>query len=101
MKTRVQSLIGYGIDEKAYKADLELQDRYTAYSAEILRLALLGIAGDGFLLKDVVFADQRSRRLGTASAQRLVLVDRAERFGWAFPPAWSPPSALSCGSENA
>jgi hypothetical protein len=57
MKTRVQSLIGYGIDEKTYKVDLEPQDRYTAYSAEILRLALLGIAGYGFLLKDTVFAD--------------------------------------------
>jgi hypothetical protein len=54
MKEKIQSLIGFPIDEKSYKVDLELQDRYTAYSAEILRLALLGIAGYGFLLKDIV-----------------------------------------------
>jgi hypothetical protein len=57
MKVESQSLIGFPVDEKAYKVDLELQDRYTAYSAEILRLALLGIAGYGFLLKDLVFAE--------------------------------------------
>ncbi|MGZ3752745.1 MAG: hypothetical protein ACXVAU_15790 [Mucilaginibacter sp.] len=57
MKEKIQSLIGFPIDEKSYKVDLELQDRYTAYSAEILRLALLGIAGYGFLLKDIVLGD--------------------------------------------
>jgi hypothetical protein len=57
MKPKSQSLIGLAIDENAYKVDLELQDRYTAYSAEILRLALLGIAGYGFLLKDLVFTE--------------------------------------------
>ncbi|MDD5581020.1 MAG: hypothetical protein PHY16_17330 [Methylobacter sp.] len=57
MKAKSQSLIGFPVDEKVYKVDLELQDRYTAYSAEILRLALLGIAGYGFLLKDLVFAE--------------------------------------------
>ena len=57
MKTKVNSLIGFAIDEKAYKVDLELQDRYTAYSAEILRLSLLGIAGYGFLLKDIVLTE--------------------------------------------
>jgi hypothetical protein len=58
MKEKIQSLIGFPIDEKSYKVDLELQDRYTAYSSEILRLALLGIAGYGFLLKDIVLANQ-------------------------------------------
>ena len=57
MKTKPQSLIGCPVDEKVYRVDLELQDRYTAYSAEILRLALLGIAGYGFLLKDLVYAE--------------------------------------------
>lgn len=45
MKEKMKSLIGFPLDEKAYKVDLELQDRYTAYSSEILRLDLLGIAG--------------------------------------------------------
>lgn len=57
MKEKIQSLIGFPIDEKSYKVDLELQDRYTAYSAEILRLALLGIAGYGFLIKDIILGD--------------------------------------------
>jgi len=57
MKAKSRSLIGCPVNEEAYKVDLELQDRYTAYSAEILRLALLGIAGYGFLLKDLVFAE--------------------------------------------
>jgi len=58
MKQKTPSLIGFPIDDKSYKVALELQDRYTAYSSEILRLALLGIAGYGFLLKDIVFANQ-------------------------------------------
>jgi hypothetical protein len=53
---RSQALIGLPVDERSYRVDLELQDRYTAYSAELLRLALLGIAGYGFLLRDVVLA---------------------------------------------
>ena len=57
MNKRPQSLIGCPVDEKFYKVDLELQDRYTAYSAEILRIALLGIAGYGFLLKDILYAE--------------------------------------------
>jgi len=57
MPRKHPSLIGLPLDENAYRVDLELQDRYSAYSAEILRIALLGIAGYGFLLKDIVFAD--------------------------------------------
>ena len=57
MKEKPPSLVGCPVDEKAYKVDLKLQDRYTAYSGEILHLALLGIAGYGFLLKDLVSAD--------------------------------------------
>jgi hypothetical protein len=32
------------LDEKQYKAEMELADRYQAFTAELLRLALLGIA---------------------------------------------------------
>jgi hypothetical protein len=38
------------IEERRYKSDLELVDRYHAYAAELLRLALLGLAVFGFLL---------------------------------------------------
>jgi hypothetical protein len=33
---------------------MDLLDRYVAYSAELLRLSLLGVAGYGFLLKELV-----------------------------------------------
>ena len=42
------------VDENRYKPDLELMDRYTAFSAELVRLSLLGIAGLGFYLKEFV-----------------------------------------------
>jgi hypothetical protein len=52
----VKTRIGIRIDEKRYKPDLDLLDRYLAYSAELLRLALLGLAGYGFLLKELVYS---------------------------------------------
>ena len=57
MKGKMKSLIGFPVEEKACKVDLELHGRHTAYSSEILRLDLLGIAGYGFLLKDIVLAN--------------------------------------------
>ena len=44
--------LGY-LDERAYKPEMELADRYQAFTAEILRLSLLGIAVFGFLFKEV------------------------------------------------
>jgi len=52
MKTR----IGIRIDDRRFKPDMDLLDRYVAYSAELLRLALLGMAGYGFLLKEAFSA---------------------------------------------
>jgi len=43
------SLGEVGVPEQNYKADLELMDRCQAYSAELVRLALLGVAGLGYL----------------------------------------------------
>jgi hypothetical protein len=43
------------LEESSYKIDLEVVDRYQSFSAELLRLALLGIAGYGFLLSQIVF----------------------------------------------
>ncbi len=45
---------GQSVEENCYKADLAILDRYQAFSSEIVRLALLGIAGYGFLLSNVV-----------------------------------------------
>src|SRR5262245_52865778 len=43
------SLGSVRVPEENYKADLELMDRCQAYAAELVRLALLGVAGLGFL----------------------------------------------------
>jgi hypothetical protein len=40
------------LDEKKYQSELALLDRYHAFSAELLRIALIGIAAFGFLLKE-------------------------------------------------
>jgi len=45
---------GQSVEENCYKADLAVLDRYQAFSSEIVRLALLGIAGYGFLISNVV-----------------------------------------------
>lgn len=45
--------VGVAIPEDAYKVDVALLSQYQSYSAELLRLSLLGIAAVGFLLKDV------------------------------------------------
>lgn len=50
--------IGVPIPEECYKADAELLGQYQSYSAELLRLSLLGIAAIGFLLKDVALGDK-------------------------------------------
>jgi hypothetical protein len=41
------------IDERSYKPDLELLDRYQAFSAELLRVALLAIGLFGFSVKEL------------------------------------------------
>jgi hypothetical protein len=45
------------LPEGSFKHDLSITDRYQSFSAELLRLALLGIAGIGFLLANVFVKD--------------------------------------------
>jgi hypothetical protein len=42
------------LSENSFKADFELTDRFQAFSTELVRLALLGIAGYGFLISEVL-----------------------------------------------
>jgi hypothetical protein len=47
------SLTAYGIlEEKQYKAEQSLAEKYQAFTAEILRVSLLGLAAFGFLYKE-------------------------------------------------
>jgi hypothetical protein len=41
------------LEENQYKAEIELADRYQSFTAELLRLSLLGIAVFGFLYKEI------------------------------------------------
>jgi hypothetical protein len=52
-----KSLADIALDEEVYAADFALGERYQAFSSEIVRLALLGIAGYGFLLAEVAPSD--------------------------------------------
>jgi hypothetical protein len=42
------------LPEDAYEADFELSERYQNFAKEIVRFALLGIAGYGFLVEKVI-----------------------------------------------
>lgn len=42
------------VDDKKYKSELEIIDRWQSFSAELLRLSLLGIAIFGFLYQQVL-----------------------------------------------
>lgn len=56
------------LPEDSFKADFELTDRYQAFSAELVRLALLGIAGYGFLISEVL---GKGEGVGSNSLSRL------------------------------
>jgi hypothetical protein len=45
--------VEYRIEEALYRPDLQLLEKYQSFSQELLRLALLLLAGYGFLLKEV------------------------------------------------
>ena len=51
LRAMVSSQSALDIPEDSYKADLELLDRYLAFSSEILRVALLGVAAVAFFVE--------------------------------------------------
>ncbi|HNB28570.1 MAG TPA: hypothetical protein PLR41_16505 [Alphaproteobacteria bacterium] len=52
------------VGEERYRADFEILDRYQNFSAELLRLSLLALAGYGFLMSDVVFGVRKNGETG-------------------------------------
>lgn len=71
----MDSLDRFGIDEDAYKADLEILDRYQQYSAELLRLSLLIFTGLGLLIASFVSGD-----LGLPDRVKNMMVDSFFRW---------------------
>lgn len=55
MKDRhpARSIDDMKIPDEAWKPDFEIADRYQTFSTEIMRVALLGIAGFGFLISEI------------------------------------------------
>jgi hypothetical protein len=45
------------LPDKTFEHDLAVSDRFQSFSAELLRLALLGIAAIGFLVTNIIFKD--------------------------------------------
>jgi hypothetical protein len=52
---RTKYLSDIPIDEASFKADFNVLEKYQAFSSEILRLSLLGLAIYGFLLTNIIF----------------------------------------------
>jgi len=52
-----RTLADIQLGDDSFKVDFEITDKYQAFSAELLRLSLLGIAGYGFLLSEVAMKD--------------------------------------------
>lgn len=57
------------IGDKAFEHDLSVSSKYQAFSTELLRLSLLGIAALGFLLKEIVFNEKNSARITELSSK--------------------------------
>ena len=70
------TLVGLELPETEYKADLELLDRYQAYSTEVARLATLEVAALGFLLP-LAYDNGRRTSLGNALLGQGVLLASA------------------------
>ena len=55
------------IDGKTFEHELRISEGYQAYSTELLRLALIGIGGVGFLIKNLEAAHGQAKAAITAS----------------------------------
>ena len=56
MRTLTREYLGGDkVVEDRFKVDFAVLDRYQAFTTEVLRLSLLGLAGYGFLISNVVF----------------------------------------------
>lgn len=42
------------LDEDVYKPDFQIGEKYSSYSSEIIRLSLVGIAGYGFIISNIL-----------------------------------------------
>ena len=67
---KTQSLAEVSLDDDSCREDFSIMDRYQSFSSELLRVALLGIAVCGFLLKEVYFAEKHDSFLAALKGYR-------------------------------
>lgn len=71
----------YTIPDGTIEHDLAVQERYQAFSAELLRISLLGLSVVGFAISKVVFPDDAGRTLSLDRAVMLLVVVALFGFG--------------------
>lgn len=54
-----RKLIDVEIPDSSWKADFDIVERYQSFANEMMRISLLGIAGYGFLIKEICMKDPR------------------------------------------
>ena len=58
LRTPAKSLSDVEIPDSSWKPDFDIVDRYQSFASELMRIALLGIAVYGFLLKEVYMREK-------------------------------------------
>jgi hypothetical protein len=71
---KVETLATVAVPEEIYKADLEITNLFQAFSSELLRAALLGIAGYGFLISKVAIQSGSPSNFFQALAHSKILL---------------------------
>ena len=59
LRPPAKSLCDVDIPDASWKPDFDVADRYQNFANELMRISLLGIAGYGFLIKEVCMKDPR------------------------------------------
>jgi hypothetical protein len=67
-------LSGLPLAKDTYEIDLAVLDRYQAFSAEVLRMALLGLAGYGFLIANVLLRAPERLTSGLSSPRYALMI---------------------------
>ena len=89
MRTLIEKYFGgLELQEDVYIVDLAALDRYQTFSGELLRLALLGIAGYGFLITNIV--------VKATSSNGLRVSPTTPQYGTSFPLGWRGDLAGIC-----
>lgn len=71
----------FSLPERTIEHDLAIQERYQAFSAELLRISLLGLSVVGFAVSKVLFPDADGAPIDLGAGITLALVASLVGFG--------------------